>query len=308
MFKRIVVPLDRTECALAVLPTARALAARTGATLALLHVIDRHYPSTDLADQQRRDARQWLRAVAGEPPYEQTPTIIAVRDGTPTEEIITYAEEIEADAVCMATHARGGISRVVVGSVAERVVHDAPLPVLLIRPDVAVPEIPSHAPVIVPLDGSPRAEAALPYATDLAKRLDAPLVLVRVWNAAPPIIPGPYAFEMDQMVFEEIEEATAESATSYLNATARWLRGDVAVETACLHGEATEQLATYLRARRPGIVVMGAHGRSGVPRWVMGSVAIALVRAAVTPILLIGDPHTHTTDHAASDAATIAVY
>jgi nucleotide-binding universal stress UspA family protein len=277
MFKRIVVPLDRTECALAVLPTARALAARTGATLALLHVIAHPYPSTDLADQQRRDARLWLRQIARGAQPEQTPTIIAVRDGTPAEEILTYADEIEADAICMATNGRTGIGRFVVGSVAEQVVHGAPLPVLLTRPDVAVAEIPAHAPIVVPLDGSPRAEAALPYAVNLAKTLGAPLALVRVWNAAPPIIPGPYAFEINQAAYEEVEEAVAGLVATYLDGVAGRLRGDVAVETTGLRGDATEQLVTYLREERPGLVVMGAHGRGGVPRLIMGSVAVALL-------------------------------
>ena len=296
MFTRIVVPLDRTECALAALPTARALAARTGATLALLHVLDHHYPSTDLADQHRRDARQWLRQVARESQPEQIPTIIAVRDGTPAEEIVTYADEIEADAICMATHARTGIGRIMIGSVAERVVHDAPLPTLLIRPDVAAPEPSPHMPIVVPLDGSPRAEAALPYATDLAKALGTPLALVRAWNAAPPIIPGPYAFEINQAAFEAVEAVTAERVATYLDGVAGRLRGDLAVETVGLHGDATEQLAAYLREERPGLVVMGTHGRGGVPRWVMGSVAIALVRAAVAPILLVGDACAHATE------------
>ena len=306
MFKRIVVPLDRTECGLAVLPTARAFAAHTGATLALMHVIAHLHPSTDLADLQRRDVRQWLRQAARGSQPEQTPTIIAVRDGAPVEEILTYADEIEADAICMATHARTGIGRVIIGSVAEQIVHSAHLPVLLIRPDVAVPEPPTHAPIVVPLDGSTRAEAALPYAVNLAKALAAPLTLVRVWNAAPPTILSPYVFEINQTAYEEVDEATEGLVATYLDSVAERLRGDVAVETVCLHGNATEQLTAYLREERPGFVVMGTHGRGGVPRWVMGSVAIALVRAAVTPILLIGDACARATEYATNDAPKLA--
>ncbi len=306
MFKRIVVPLDRTECASAILPIARALAARTGGTLALLHVIDHHHPSADLADQQRRDARQWLREIARESGlHGQTSAIIAIRNGSPAEEILTYADEIEADSICMATHGRAGLTRVVVGSVAERVLHRTHLPLLLVRPDVAIADLSTHAPIVVPLDGSPRAEAALPQAVILAKILGAPLTLVRVWNATLPTLPGPYAIAMDQRMFDEMEEATEGIAAAYLHTIAARLANEVAVQTACLHGDTTEQLTAYLRTERPSLVVMGAHGRGGVPRWVMGSVASELIRAAITPVLLIGDAYVRATAQIADAAETI---
>lgn len=289
MFTRIVVPLDKAEPASAALSTARALAARTGAALALLHVIDRRYPSTDLADEQRQIARQWLREEASALPHDAATAIVAVRDGNPAEEIRIYADEIEADLICMATHARAGIGRIVLGSVAERVVQEARLPVLLVRQEVATPDIPPGASVVVPLDGSPRSEAALPYAVALAQRLGAPLTLVRVWDATMPTIVGPYALPMDQQLFEEMEEATEESVATYLATIAARLAGDIAARTVSLRGNAAEQLGAYLRNERPGLVVMGTHGRGGVPRWVMGSVAMALVRAAASPVVLIGD-------------------
>lgn len=309
MFKQIVVPLDRTAYATAVLPTARALVAYTGATLALLHVVDRPLAyGTDLADEERRAARLWLGEVAQEAPQDQTPTTIAVRSGSPAEEILTYADEIEADLICMATHARAGIGRIVLGSVAERVIQDAHLPVLLVRQAVTTPDIPAHAPVVVPLDGSPRSEAALPYAVNLAKRLDAPLALVRVWKTAMPTIPGPYAIEMDQQLFVEMEEATEAFVTTHLANVAERLGDEVPIRTISLCGDTAEQLATYLRKERPGLVVMGAHGRGGIPRWVMGSVAIALVRAAVSPVLLIGDACIRAAEQATALAETIGIH
>ena len=305
MFTRIVVPLEKADPASAALSTARALAARTGATLALLHVIDHRYPSTDLADAQRQIARQWLREEADAflqgPP---APAIIAIRDGNPAEEIRIYADEIEADFICMATHARAGIGRIVLGSVAERVVQDAHLPVLLVRQEVMMPDIPLGASVIVPLDGSPRSEAALPYAVALAKRLGAPLTLVRVWDATTPIIVGPYALPMDQQLFEEMEEATEESVATYLAHVVARLAGEITARTVSLRGNAAEQLAGYLRKERSGLVVMGTHGRGGVPRWVLGSVAMELVRAAISPVVLIGDGCARATEQAAALAGT----
>ena len=307
MFQRIVVPLDRTECATAVLPTACALATRTGGTLALLHVIDRHFPGTDLAHQERRKARRWLRDLARESEHsDRPPTIIAVRDGSPAEEILTYADEIEADLICMATHGRAGLERMIVGSVAEQVLHRARLPLLLVRPGATVPDIAAHTPIVVPLDGSPRAEAALPHAVRLAKTFGAPLTLVRVWNTALPFIPGPYAVTMNQQLLDEWKEATEDGAADYLASVAGRLTNEILVRTVCLHGDAAEQLMAYLRRERPSLVVMGTHGRGGVPRWVMGSVAIALVHAAVTPVLLIGDAATHATDQTIAPLAGVS--
>ncbi len=296
MFHRIVVPLDQTDFAATALPTACALAARIGATLALLTVLTpqlSEVATVTSTDKDRQEARHRLQGVARATAHDCTPPmpmpIIAVRDGVPAGEILSYAEEIEADLICMATHGRAGLKRVIVGSVAERVLHDAPVPVLLIAPDMTVTDFPVRAAVAVPLDGSPHAESALPHAVSLAKTLDAPLTLVRIWDISAPMTTAAYAVETSQTVFDKMEEATEESVVAYLDAVAARIRGVMEVRTVHVRGGAVEGLDAFVRAERPALVVMGTHGRGGVPRWVLGSVAFGLVRTSVAPVLLIGD-------------------
>src|SRR5690349_2347786 len=93
VFTRIVVPLDGSEESLAALRTAHALAARTGATMGLLHVIERALPQAAISQAERGAARHWLREAAHSVQTDDEPVTVAVRSGQPAATILAYARE-----------------------------------------------------------------------------------------------------------------------------------------------------------------------------------------------------------------------
>jgi nucleotide-binding universal stress UspA family protein len=132
--------------------------------------------------------------------------------------------------------------------------------------------------ILVPLDGSLVAEQALPYAETLARAAGAGVVLVRAVSSEPP-------WAGDAV---EGRLRAAGEAADYLAATAERLRGSgLQVETAAPHGEPAEAVAKELGARGADLVVMSTHGRSGLGRWVYGSVAESILRRTPTPTLLV---------------------
>jgi nucleotide-binding universal stress UspA family protein len=136
--------------------------------------------------------------------------------------------------------------------------------------------------ILVPLDGSPVAEIALECAVDLAHRATSMLDLLRVAEAH--VLPGMDPSDAQVRVVKEAED--------YLASTAQRLReqGMKQVETSVWYGPAAESIAEAARVREADLIVMSSHGRSGLGRLVLGSVAESVLRSTATPILLIRAP------------------
>lgn len=149
--------------------------------------------------------------------------------------------------------------------------------------------------ILLPLDGSELAEQAIPEAERLAKLTGAPLHLIRVVDVTQLPWYGAYGMAME---FSAVETATAEEgvvATAYLKGVAERLGGaGLTVETEVLRGPTARALV--YAAREGDVIVMASHGRGGIARWILGSVAEELLRHATVPILLVKavDPAKHT--------------
>lgn len=145
MYKQILVPLDGSELAEAALPHARELAKAFHATISLMTVIEPIFlspepgvigPVVNVAlniEDETRSASQYLEKIAEQLRAEVPEVHIVIRQGHAASHICDYAEEIKADVIVMSTHGRSGIQRWVYGSVADRVLRGAKVPVLLIR-------------------------------------------------------------------------------------------------------------------------------------------------------------------------------
>ncbi len=143
MYQKIVVPLDGSDLAEAVLPHVCALAKQFDGVIALLRVpvypiMD--YPMSDpmltasLYDSIRSEANDYLLRTAARLQQEGCNVTSQLRDGPVVETIVEYANEIHADLIALSTHGRSGLSRWLIGSVADNVVRTAGVPVLLLRP------------------------------------------------------------------------------------------------------------------------------------------------------------------------------
>ena len=138
--------------------------------------------------------------------------------------------------------------------------------------------------IIVPLDGSELAETALPHAEELARLTGAPLHLVRVVDLSHSAAYGAYG--MYAAGPDAMTAAEAETAQEYLDRLQQALSGRGATATAEVLRGLTAR--TLVAAARPGdVIVMATHGRTGLPRWFLGSVAEEVVRHTPVPLLLV---------------------
>lgn len=211
-----------------------------------------------------------------------------VVDGDPAEQILRVAARRRVGVIAMTTHGRGAVGRVLFGSVADRVVRHAPIPALLVRPstdDHATPRRIQR--VVVPLDGSELAGAALPLATELAERLAAPITLLQAVDAD--VVDAPVGDLGLPDLGEEIARAVLDRAQADLEPVAERLRAQGrAASVQALDGSPLFVLAEALRP--DDLLILTSHGRGGALRWLLGSVAEKLVRTAPCPVLLVPSP------------------
>jgi nucleotide-binding universal stress UspA family protein len=287
MFRNILVPLDGSSFAEQALPWALSLARRAGAGLDLVRVHVLYalqepacgwlpYDPAEEAECKRREqlyldaTARWLAAVSRLP---VTPALVF---GLGAEPILDRARR--ADLVVMTTHGRGPLGRFALGSVADEVVRRAGLPVLLLRPQNPAPGLlPEPAPenILVPLDGSPLAEQALGPALDVAHLTEGRCTLLRVV--------GP----------EDGEEGGrgpdgAGEAEVYLGSVAgRFREHGVPVRTRVVEAPSpAEAIREQARALGSDLIVLATHGRGGLRRLLLGSVADKVLRGGTTPVLV----------------------
>ncbi len=214
-----------------------------------------------------------------------------VRFGDPSEEIADLARSANVDIVAMATHGQTGLRHLLMGSVAEQVLRELTIPVLLIRP-IDHPE--EHVPArpidhrltaIVPLDGSPIAEQALECATELASTIGARLVL----TAVEPTVGDVGLAEVGVVPYWVMadHEAALVRLNEYLKQTAARLTGlGLTVETRLSEGSPAEEILRISTAEQADLIIMTTRGHSGMERLLMGSVAAKVLQNADLPVLL----------------------
>jgi nucleotide-binding universal stress UspA family protein len=218
-----------------------------------------------------------------------------VERGKPAEVIVDRAKREPGCLIAMVTHGRSGIRRWLLGSVAAKVVQGAESPLMLVRAR-ETPSAPEQAKinsVIVPLDGSELAESALAPACEIAQAVNAELVLVRAFEVPPtayyrtedvPPIAAQFIPSYDELAADLEREAR-----EYLEAKAKTLRSDGAakVRLEVLIGDAAEEIIKLARDMIGSLIAICTHGRSGVKRWVLGSVTEKVVHHGDSPILVV---------------------
>jgi nucleotide-binding universal stress UspA family protein len=277
MFQRMLVPLDGSPQAEQILPALVWLARRFSIPLTLLSVLD---PDAALpAAQMEGEGVQQLQGLVAQLMGEGVQAASMVVVGRPAAAILRVAEHQGCNliALSMSTHHPPGQG--ILGGVTDRVFHRSHIPLLLIPPQPAPslgePEG-SIATLIVPLDGSPLAEAALPYAEHLAYNLGMELMLIR---AVP--FGGAYVDEATPLTGER-------EAHDYLATVADRLRAEgFRVRSTLSGGLPGPHIVDLAHATPHSLLVMTTHGRTALARWFVGSVTEEVVRATARPVLVI---------------------
>jgi nucleotide-binding universal stress UspA family protein len=184
----------------------------------------------------------------------------------------------------MATHGRSGVGRMLYGSVADQVLRQAEVPVLLVPAHIDH-DWPTDEPlnILVPLDGSPLAEAALASALPLTEAFAAKIHLLRV--AEPPTYPM-YGDGYAYIPYDE--DADLAEARAYIEDQAAALRGrGLEVSATVLVGTAGRTIEAFARDQDVDLIAMATHGLGGLGRLVLGSVATDVLRRGIAPMLLV---------------------
>jgi nucleotide-binding universal stress UspA family protein len=300
----ILLPHDGSELADSTLPYAVALQRATGAPVELLRVleelkpiydsgsrrliwIDPDQPRTEMAHSELLDPIATRLAEQGQRPKQ------VIRVGDPRREILLEAESLDRPLIVLASHGRGGLSRLVFGSVASGVLRASRGPILIVRARHLADQVRqvTFKKLLVPLDGSALSEAALPFAVKLAHDAGAQLVLVRVAETFRDELPKNTtnlfmepSYKAMLARFETLEQETS----TYLAAVAERLRGEsIDVSTEALSGDPYREITAAVERVTPDLIVMATHGRGGITRWFYGSVADRLLTTTTLPILLV---------------------
>ena len=290
MYNRILVPLDGSKLSAGVIPCVRWLARALNAPVELLHVNAPAHLAPDIRPTQGSDYLQNVAAsFAGIANVKCT-----LQTGSPADVIIDLASTEPRTLVAMATHGYSGAKRWLLGSVADKVLHALTGDLLLVRPeetdgsgDVQLKTI------LVPLDGSELADKVLPTVSELAKRLGLEVLLVhvtkRVYTGPPEgILP---VFGAIPNLKELWEQEKAE-ANKYLTKKVEELRGRgiANVSPTLIDGGvdgAAAEIIDLAERISGSLVTMTSHGRSGIGRWLIGSVTERVVRHSRGPVLVI---------------------
>jgi nucleotide-binding universal stress UspA family protein len=295
MFHSILVPLDGSAFGEHALPLAAGIARRAGATLRVVHA---HEPGDDrlltwytLDPGVEQSERAYLDSVARRLATGAgvTPTTALVH-GSAAEALPEHARGVGADLIVMTTHGRGPLSRFWLGSVADRLVRLLPVPVLLVRPRESAPALdvePALARMLIPLDGSDLAERILRPALALGGLMGTAYTLLRVIKPVPVLgddLAGHAAAAADVPALRGRQG----EAQTYLDRVAGRLRaGPWAVHTRVIaHPHAAAAILDEARAGPVDLIALATHGREGLQRLLLGSVADKVLRQATIPVLV----------------------
>jgi nucleotide-binding universal stress UspA family protein len=286
MISKISVPLDGSKLSEQILPFVQSLAAPHNLPVDLFTVTDTETRSPFRPPQAGKRYLQDIRET-----YFPTPARAAfhVEIGEPAEVIVERNRTDPQCLIAMATHGTSGVRRWLLGSVASKVVQRAVNPLLLIRPvEGADPAMPvKFTTIIVPLDGSALAEKILPHVVTLAKNLKLEVQLLRMFE------PPPNAYVVADGVIAQgptpYREAMQKEAELYLAGKVDQLRAeglDRVIATA-IEGDAAGEIVDIARRTDHNLIAMCSHGRSGIGRWLLGSVAEKVVQHSRDPVLVI---------------------
>lgn len=297
MYEAILVPLDGSKTAEKVLPYARYLAGKFKVPVELLAVVDVveiashmtsekvHFLDTIIEDAVQHSTT-YLRGVATT--IAVTNVRCSVEKGRAEDTIIEKAATDKTMLITMATHGRSGLNRFLLGSIAEKVLRGTVNPLLLIRAgDEKSQGEAMLKSIIVPLDGSELAEAVLPIVADMAKKLDLEVELFRTYHVPYNVYSGDEG--LYAVNYEELLAGLRDEAAEYLEKKAADLKrlGVAKVQCITKEGLAADEIISLGRKTPDNLIAMSSHGRSGVRRWVLGSVTELVVRHSGDPVLVI---------------------
>jgi nucleotide-binding universal stress UspA family protein len=299
MFDHILLPLDGSPLAECVLPHAVALAQAFGARITLLRVLvppeDDDECGSSFIDpvvwSVRRQATEgYLVRVAERMQALDLNVAHVVLDGPPAQRVVEFAWDNDVNLIILSSHGRSGLSRWSVSSVAQKILDLASSSVLIVRAYSSQPTALAdlrYRRIVVPVDGSSRAECALAAAGALAGQHESQLTLVHAIQR--PTFPRRAPLSQDDIdLIELLVERSRDAAEEYLRDLIAVVPGDARNQLLVSEDGATS-LHELVETEQTDLVVMSAHGRSGKNRWPFGSLTTSFIQYGGTSLLIVQD-------------------
>ncbi|MDS0221375.1 universal stress protein [Haloarcula sp. S1AR25-5A] len=283
MFDTILVPIDDSPGSQRAFEAAVTLAKQYGSAVHVLAVVDEHGPRDDEWDRDGDSpAAAFIDAHSGAVDADGIDVTPAVREGVVHDEILDYADETGVNLVVMGTHGRTGVRRYLLGSVTEKVVRLSDVPVLSVKADAESGAV-AFEDILLPTDGSSGAEAAIEPTAALASETDATVHVLSAVDTRSLGIDVGSTVIIDEL--ESVAEDAVATASERLHE-----EGVGAVKTAVAHGIPYQVILKAIDDNDVDLVVIGTHGRTGIDRYLLGSVTEKLVRTAPVPVLTVRSP------------------
>ncbi|MBI5878388.1 MAG: universal stress protein [Chloroflexi bacterium] len=296
MFTHLLVPLDGSTLAEAVLADAQFLAARLNARLTLLHITEKNPPATIHGDRHLTatgEAEAYLRELAGRWPLPARATAWHVHeagDQGVAAMIVDQALELGADLIVLSTHGSGVVLREkLLGSIAQHVVREGRVPVLLsrARKNGAAPR--ALAQIVLPLDGEAVHETAVPVAAALARAFGAAIHLIAVVPTSE-TLSGPEASTGAIMpnAMRAMLEFAQQGSADYLQKVRATLPASATIEVA--RGDPAKGIIAAAERVHADLIVMATHGRMGLNAFWSASIAPKVLTGYAGSLLLLRAP------------------
>jgi nucleotide-binding universal stress UspA family protein len=294
-FRSILVPLDGQALAEQALPIACAAARRSGATLHLVTVqpplpplvlaSDAAGVAQQVQEETARAMRAYVEQAAGNVRASDLGVTATLLEGPPAERLAAYVRDHLIELLVMTSHGRGGFSRMWLGSVADRLLRTIEVPLLLLRPHDGAPAT-AYRRILVAVGERAELEVVEPALTLGALLGTTSYVLAHVVEPLPPVM-SPMPMHQPN-IWPQWIEARHRAAVAFLEPLAQRLcaRGVSTDTRVVVGGPPAAELLDLARTSGADLIAMGTHGRRGLERLVLGSVADKVVRGSDVPVLV----------------------
>lgn len=312
MFTHILVPLDGSVLAEAVIPHVIAIARAFDASVTLLRVMDKKpgqetTPVLDVLNWQiaKADAQLYLEKIAERLHQAKLNTREVIVEGAAAETVVEFVHANHIELVILSTHGHTGLGPWGMSSVTQKIIYSVPASVCLIRAHLPttgelVLHDKTYQNILAPLDGSWRAESVLPATTLLSRTHDSKIHLAHIVKL-PEVARHIPLNQEDQQLVHRLVERNRSEATRYLEQicahsplTKMSLQSHLIV-----HENAAVALHDVLHSEKIDLVILSAHGYSGSAQWPYGSMVNHFILYGKTPLLIVQDlPSKEDSSHA----------
>jgi nucleotide-binding universal stress UspA family protein len=294
MYDRILFPTDGSEPAESVLDYALQIASEHEATIHVVNVVDTGQDGLarlrdDVIDVLEREGEVIVNETAERATDRDIPAVSEVLQGDPHTSIVAYSDRSDIDLIVMPTHGRRGLERTLLGSVTERVITTADVPVVAVNPDRNRPLTYPCRNLLVPIDGSRGAALALNEGVAVAKATGATLHLLHVVETGS-LGPEARSVSMESELTERANEIIADATETAAAASLDRVVSEIE------DGVPSEAIRSYAEANGVDLAILGTHGETDFSRYVLGGVSAKIVRTSPVPVMWVRGPDAEARD------------